>query len=153
MIDRSDFDRLLSANRYLVVATADEACAPWATPVFFAPLDQDRLCWVSSPDSRHSRNVAIRPSVAVTVFDSTVPVGGAEAAYADADAAPAPTELMAAALDALNRRLPDGRGLTVEDVRPLGPMLVYVAEVRRRYVLARGGDPDHGNVLDTTVEV
>jgi uncharacterized protein YhbP (UPF0306 family) len=153
VIDRSDFDRLLSANRYLVIATADEAGAPWATPVFFAQLDRDRLCWVSSPDSRHSRNIAIRPSVAVTLFDSTVPVGGAEAAYADAEAAPVPREGTEAALEAINRRLPEGRGLTVEDVHPLGPMVVYVAELRHRYVLVRGGDPDHGNVLDGTFEV
>lgn len=86
MIDRSDVDRLLAVNRYLVLGTADEHGQPWATPVFFAPLDPDRVCWVSGPDSRHSRNVAQRPAVAITVFDSTVDVGRGEAAYFDATA-------------------------------------------------------------------
>jgi nitroimidazol reductase NimA-like FMN-containing flavoprotein (pyridoxamine 5'-phosphate oxidase superfamily) len=53
VFDRSDVDRLLAANRYLVLATADEDGQPWATPVFFASLDPHTLCWVSSPNSRH----------------------------------------------------------------------------------------------------
>ena len=89
MIDRSAVDRVLAANRYLVLGTADEDGQPWVTPVFFAPLDPNRVCWVSSPDSRHSRNIAHRAEVAITVFDSTVDVGRAEAAYFDADAAQA----------------------------------------------------------------
>jgi hypothetical protein len=97
VIDRSGVDRVLAANRYLVLGTADELGQPWATPVFFAPLDPHRVCWVSAPDSRHSRNIARRTRVAITVFDSTVEVGRGEAAYFDADAAPAtPGETSAA---------------------------------------------------------
>jgi hypothetical protein len=89
VVDRSDVDRLLAANRYLVLATADKDGQPWATPVFFASLDPHTLCWVSSPNSRHSRNIASRPGIAITVFDFTVEVGRSEAAYFDADAAAA----------------------------------------------------------------
>ncbi|MEV4019513.1 pyridoxamine 5'-phosphate oxidase family protein [Nonomuraea angiospora] len=71
--------RLLTDNRYLVLATADRQGRPWAAPVFFAARDEDRLFWVSAPDSRHSRNIAERPDVAITVFDSHAPTGGAEA--------------------------------------------------------------------------
>jgi hypothetical protein len=42
VIDRSGVDRVLAANRYLVLGTADEHGQPWATPVFFAPLDPTR---------------------------------------------------------------------------------------------------------------
>ena len=35
MIDRSAIDRVLAANRYLVLGTADEDGRPWVTPVFF----------------------------------------------------------------------------------------------------------------------
>jgi nitroimidazol reductase NimA-like FMN-containing flavoprotein (pyridoxamine 5'-phosphate oxidase superfamily) len=153
VIDRSDVDRLLAANLYLVLGTADEHGQPWATPVFFAPLDPDRVCWVSGPDSRHSRNVAQRPAVAITVFDSTVDVGRGEAAYFDATAAPAPADKTDAALRALNDRLPPGRGLSSADLRPQGPMVVYVAEVQHRYLLVRGGNAEYGNELDMTVEV
>ena len=75
MTDHSVIDRVLAANRYLVLGTADQAGTPWVTPVFFAPLGPDRVCWVSSPESRHSRNIAERAAVAITVFDSTVEVG------------------------------------------------------------------------------
>ena len=89
MIDRLAIDRVLAANRYLVLGTADEAGQPWVSPVFFARLDPNRLCLVSSPDSRHSRNLAHRNTIAITVFDSSVAVAQAEVAYFDARAAPA----------------------------------------------------------------
>lgn len=54
--------------------------------LYLAPLDLDCVCWVSSPESRHSRNIANRAAIAITVFDSTIEVRGAEAAYFDADA-------------------------------------------------------------------
>lgn len=97
-IDPTAAGRALAANRYLVLGTADEDGAPWVSPVFFATLDPDRVCWVSSPDSRHSRNIAKRARIAITVFDSTVEVGQAQAAYFDADAAQATPEEAAASL-------------------------------------------------------
>jgi uncharacterized protein YhbP (UPF0306 family) len=136
-----------------VLGTADSAGQPWVTPVFFAPLDPDRVCWVSSPDSRHSRNIAQRAAVAITVFDSTVAVGRAEAAYFDADAALATADETDTARRALNLRLPQGKQLTVEDLQPHGPMAIYRADLRRRYVLVRGGNPDYENILDMTLEV
>ena len=153
MIDDSAVDRVLTANRYLVLATADEAGRPWVTPVFFAPLDPPRVCWVSSPDSRHSRNIAHRAGVAITVFDSTVEVGRAEAAYFDADAARATPDEVDPALQSLNSRLPQDKQLSRDDLQPRGPLVVYRALVRHRYVLVRGGSPEFGNAVDMTVEV
>lgn len=153
MIDRSGVDRVLAANRYLVLGTADEHGQLWATPVFFAPLDPTRVCWVSAPDSRHSRNLAHRTAVAITVFDSTVEVGRGEAAYFDADAAPATLEEADAALQALNARLPQHKRLSRADLQPRGPMVVYRADLRHWYLLVRGGNAEFGNDLDMTVEV
>ena len=153
MIDRSAVDRVLAANRYLVLGTADEDGQPWVTPVFFAPLDPNRVCWVSSPDSRHSRNIAHRAEVAITVFDSTVDVGRAEAAYFDADAAQATLDETDTTLQVLNSRLPQDKRLSHDDLQPRGPLVVYRADLRHHYVLVRGGDPEHRNVVDMTVEV
>ncbi len=153
MIDRSDVQRLLAANRYLVLATADENGQPWATPVFFAPLDRQTLCWVSSPNSRHSRNIARRPTIAITVYDSTVEVGRGEAAYFDAHAAASPPDETAAALRALNARLPERKRLRSTDLQPAGPLVVYRADLRHHYLLVRGGNTEFGNDLDMTVEV
>jgi hypothetical protein len=153
MTDRADVDRLLATNRYLVLGTADADGQPWVSPVFFAPLEPERVCWVSSPDSRHSRNIVSRPALAITVFDSTVEVGRAEAAYFDADGAQLPAGETDSALHALNARLPQGKRLSREDLQPVGPMLVYQATMRHRYVLVRGGNSEFGNAVDTTVEV
>jgi nitroimidazol reductase NimA-like FMN-containing flavoprotein (pyridoxamine 5'-phosphate oxidase superfamily) len=153
MIDRSAVGRVLAANRYLVLGTADEDGEPWVSPVFFAPLHPDRLCWASSPDSRHSRNIAQRARIAITVFDSTVEIGRAEAAYFDADAAQATPEETAAALQSLNARLPPDKRIRNDDLQPRAPFVVYRADLRRRYRLVRGGNPEFGNAVDMTVEV
>ena len=119
-----------------------------------AGLSQDAVTsWVSSPDSRHSRNIAHRAAVAITVFDSTVEVGQAEAAYFDADAAQATPEEMDTALQSLNSRLPRDKRPSGDDLQPRGPLVLYRADLRYSYVLVRGGDPDLGNAVDRTVEV
>jgi nitroimidazol reductase NimA-like FMN-containing flavoprotein (pyridoxamine 5'-phosphate oxidase superfamily) len=153
MNDRSMIDRVLAANLYLVLGTADQDGRPWVSPVFFARLDADRLCWVSSPDARHSRNIGRRTTIAVTVFDSTVAVGRAEAVYFDAQAAPATPDEVDAALQALNARLPADKALDSDDLQPRGPLVVYRADLERSYLLIRGGSPEHGNDVDMTVEV
>lgn len=143
--------RLLGQSRYLVLATADREGRPWATPVFFAARGEDRLSWVSSPDSRHSRNLAERPDAAITVFDSHAPVGGAEALYLEVSAGPAddPGEVLAA----LNARLPAGKKLTGDDLAPSGTLVAYSADVREHFVLIRGADTRFDNVTDARLRV
>jgi hypothetical protein len=106
---------------------------------------------VSAPDSRHSRNLAERPQVAITVFDSHAPVGGAEALYLEAIAGP--DENPGAALALLNVRLPTGQKLTSDDLAPSGPLLAYHADVRRHYLLIRGGDSRFDNITDARLLV
>jgi hypothetical protein len=72
---------VLAANRYMTLGTADENGDPWVTPVWFAPGDDGELVWVSSPQARHSRNLAARPQMSIVIFDSQVPVGSASALY------------------------------------------------------------------------
>lgn len=153
MNDRATIARILSENRYCVLGTADAFGTPWVTPVFFAPLGDDRICWVSSPDSRHSRNIASRTKVAITVFDSTVAVGHSEAAYFDTEASPRSTDHHTEALRALNARLPESKQLRHTDLQPNGPMSLYQAHIQRRFILIRGGNPAHGNTLDMSLEV
>jgi Pyridoxamine 5'-phosphate oxidase len=84
--NESDARAIVDANAYLTLATADAAGTPWASPVWFAHDGYVRFVWVSRPDARHSQNVAARPEVGIVVFDSTVPVGGAQAVYVEATA-------------------------------------------------------------------
>ncbi len=153
MADRSDIERILAANRYMVLGTADEAGQPWVTPVFFTPLGRDQLCWVSSPNTRHSRNIGQRAGIAITVYDSNVAVGRAEAAYFDANAARSKLDETDAALFALNARLPRSKRLSAADLLPDGPMAVYRADLLHSYLLVRGDNSEHGNVLDMTLEI
>lgn len=76
--------RLIDAAMYLTLATADDEGRPWASPVWFAPAGYAEFLWVSDPDARHSRNLALRPQVAIVIFDSTVRIGAAEAVYVEA---------------------------------------------------------------------
>jgi uncharacterized protein YhbP (UPF0306 family) len=145
--------RLFAQHRYLVLGTADDNGRPWATPVFYAADGERRILWVSSPDSRHSRNIAARPEVAITVFDSHAPIGGAEALYLEATAGTVAGDDCPAALAVLNARLPASHRLGSEDLEPTGPLRVYEARVARHFVLIRGGDSRFDNVTDARLEV
>jgi nitroimidazol reductase NimA-like FMN-containing flavoprotein (pyridoxamine 5'-phosphate oxidase superfamily) len=75
---------IIDANRYLTLATADGDGRPWASPVWYAHEGYRDFFWVSRPEARHSRNLAERPGLAIVIFDSTVPEGGAQAVYVEA---------------------------------------------------------------------
>jgi uncharacterized protein YhbP (UPF0306 family) len=145
--------RLLALHHYLVLATADPAGNPWTSPLFYAPDGEHRVLWVSSPDSRHSRNIAARPTVAITIFSTDAPVGQAEALYLEATAGPIDDDARLVALDLLNSRLPTSHHIGRADIGPDGPMRIYQARISRHYVLIRGGDADFGNVTDTRIAV
>jgi nitroimidazol reductase NimA-like FMN-containing flavoprotein (pyridoxamine 5'-phosphate oxidase superfamily) len=79
MAETSDPDRddlgaiaraIVDSNRYMTLATADERGSPWASPVWYAPVSYREFLWVSSPEARHSQNLAARPELAVVIFDS-----------------------------------------------------------------------------------
>jgi len=71
---------IVDANRYMTLATADGDGIPWASPVWYAPVEYREFLWVSSPEARHSRNIAARPQAAIVIFDSHQP-GGWNAVY------------------------------------------------------------------------
>ena len=145
--------RLLAQHRYLVLGTADAEGRPWATPVFYAADGEHRVFWVSSADSRHSRNISARPAVAITIFDSHAPVGEAEAIYLEATAEPVSNDAVAAAVERLNARLPVSHRLGPEKIAPAGPMRVYQAIITQHFVLIRGGDARFGRDVDTRLAV
>jgi hypothetical protein len=70
-----------------------------------------------------------RPEVAITVFDSHAPIGGAEALYLEATAAPVAGDACTAALAVLNNRLPDHQQLGPEDLEPAGSLRAYEAVI------------------------
>src|SRR3954453_13203625 len=68
---------ILNANSHVVLATADADGVPWASPVWFAREDSE-LYWMSHPGARHSQNIAVRPRIAMVVFDSRVVPGSGQ---------------------------------------------------------------------------
>lgn len=142
--------QILDTNHYMVLATVGPGGAPWATPVYFANEDVHTFWWVSDPDSRHSRNIEVTASIAITVFDSSVPIGGATAMYAEATARECPGELINDAIAIFSQCSErDGAGVWgVEHVTAPKRVRLYQAKVDALYVLATGGGPDRSIPVD-----
>ncbi len=149
---------VIDTNKYMTLATADESGRPWATPVFFSPDGYADLYWVSSPDAKHSRNIAARPEVSIVVFDSSVPIGGAQAVYMSARAGEVPTADLESGLGAYNARHRSGSiaGLSefgLGDVQPPENIRLYRATVTDHSLLIRGRDPEYGTGVDSRLPV
>jgi nitroimidazol reductase NimA-like FMN-containing flavoprotein (pyridoxamine 5'-phosphate oxidase superfamily) len=150
--ERADRARaIVDENRYLTLGTADQDGTPWATPVFFTPDGYSDFYWVSSPDARHSRNVAARPEVAMVVFDSTVAVGSAEAVYLSGVAAQVPDDELERCARLFSARLPELKGFPPDELRPPELFRLYRARVTEHSVLVRGSDPELGTGVDSRI--
>jgi nitroimidazol reductase NimA-like FMN-containing flavoprotein (pyridoxamine 5'-phosphate oxidase superfamily) len=129
--------RIIDANSYLTLGTADAGGRPWATPVWFAADRYTDFIWVSRPGTRHSRNIAARPDVGIVVFDSTVPIGQGQAVYAEAVAAQVPPSEVEAAMAIFSARtVADGGGpWEVAEVVGEAQFRLYRARATAHYVL------------------
>jgi hypothetical protein len=131
-------NELLTASRYMVLATADADGAPWASPVWFATDDGRAFYWVSDPNARHSRNVAARAEIAIVIFDSTVTPGEANAVYMPARAEQCGTE----GFDVFTRES-EAQGIWItrpEDVVAPAKHRLYRAVVSEKTVLGPGDE-------------
>jgi pyridoxine/pyridoxamine 5'-phosphate oxidase len=79
--------QIVDSNVYMTLATADADGRPWPSPVWFAHEGYTHFVWVSKPDARHSRNLAVRPETGIVIFDSSARQGAAQAVYLEATAA------------------------------------------------------------------
>ena len=134
--------RIIEANVYMTVATADAEGRPWASPVWFAHEGFARFVWVSKPEARHSRNLEANRRVGIVIFDSTVRQGEAEAVYVEAEAAQLHGAEEEGAVEIFNRRSEQlgWPAWTVEDVRPPAALRVYGATASALSVLGPGDE-------------
>ena len=88
--ERAAFEAIVSVSSYMTLATADATGLPWASPVWFATNDFREYFWASSPEVRHSRNLAARPELAISIFDSGQKPGTGQGVYIAAIGAPVP---------------------------------------------------------------
>jgi nitroimidazol reductase NimA-like FMN-containing flavoprotein (pyridoxamine 5'-phosphate oxidase superfamily) len=128
---------IIDSNAYMTLATADENGCPWASPVWYAAEGYEHFYWVSSPEARHSRNVAARPEVGIVIFDSRAPIGTGQGVYVSAIA----EELAGTELDRgigvySRRSQAHGAGRwTREDVTPPARHHLYRATASEHSVL------------------
>ena len=141
---------VVDANLYMVLATADGDGRPWSSPVYFAHEGYREFFWVSSPDALHSRNIAVRPEVGISVFDSSAAIGTGQGAYMSAVAARVEGPDVEHGLDVFSRRSVrhGGRVWTVDDVRGDSGIRLYRAVADDHSILAKDGQPDHRVPVD-----
>jgi pyridoxine/pyridoxamine 5'-phosphate oxidase len=133
----SEARRIVDANMYMTIATADADGRPWVSPVWFASASDTEFLWVSVPEARHSRNIALRREIAIVIFDSTVPIGGAEAVYVEAVAEQVSGEGVDDGIAAFSRRSQacGGNAWEAADVLPPAALRLYRATASSQFVL------------------
>jgi nitroimidazol reductase NimA-like FMN-containing flavoprotein (pyridoxamine 5'-phosphate oxidase superfamily) len=141
---------ILDDNRYMALGTADEHGRPWVSPVYYAPDGYRTFYWVSSPERRHSRNVAVRPEVSIVVFDSQVAIGDGQAVYMTATASELTGEELERGIETFSRvsQRHGARAWSVEDVRPPAALRLYRATVSEHWVLDPERRPDERTPVD-----
>lgn len=136
---------IADANLYMVLATADADGRPWSSPVYFAHDGCREFFWVSSPQTRHSHNIAVRPEVGLSVFDSSVPIGTGQGVYMAAVAGAVVGPDAERAIEVFSRRSlrHGGRVWALDDVQGDSGMRLYRAVADDHSILAKDGRPDH----------
>ena len=131
-----DARELIAANRYMTLATADTSGRPWISPVWFAP-DDGGFLWISRPDSRHSRNLAERPELALVIYDSTVLPAERQALYIEAvaeqlDGEPRDVAVARYSEHSVAQHL---EPLTIDEVTESSPLRIFRAAVTAAFML------------------
>jgi uncharacterized protein YhbP (UPF0306 family) len=128
---------IIDFNAYMTLATADENGRPWASPVWYAAEGYAHFYWVSSPEARHSRNLAARPEVGVVIFDSQAPVGTGQGVYMSAIAEQLAGTELDRGIGVYSRRSQahGAGGWTREDVTPPARHRLYRATASEHSVL------------------
>jgi nitroimidazol reductase NimA-like FMN-containing flavoprotein (pyridoxamine 5'-phosphate oxidase superfamily) len=127
----------IDANTYMTLGTADESGLPWVSPVWFAPVSYRRFLWVSSPETRHSRNLAVRPQLSIVIFDSHAPISTGQAVYVSAVAEQLSGDELEDGIPIFSARSEAhaARPWTLEDVIAPARLRVYRATASEQFVL------------------
>ena len=140
---------IIDTNRFMALGTADASGTPWVSPVWYAPLSSNEYVWASRPGTRHSRNIAERPQVAIAIYDSHRPGTWAAVYLAAVAEELEEIEEIDVALEAFNRRSESQglRGWSRTEVVPPGEFRLYRATASEQFVL-----DDHDSRLPVRLE-
>jgi Pyridoxamine 5'-phosphate oxidase len=135
---------IIDANSYMTLGTADGSGLPWVSPVWYAPAEYREFFWVSSPEARHSRNLAARPEVSIVIFDSGVAIGMGQGVYMSAIAQELTGADLEGGIGIFSRRSKahGARRWTPEDVGPSAVYRLYRATASEHSVLDPAARPD-----------
>lgn len=136
---------IIDSNMYMVLGTADASGQPWVSPVYFAAAGYKQFYWVSSPEVRHSRNIATRPQVSIVVFNSQTPIGTGQGVYMSAVAEELTGTDIERGIEIFSRTSlrHGGHEWKLEDVQVPTLYRLYRATVSEHWVLDPAGRPDH----------
>jgi uncharacterized protein YhbP (UPF0306 family) len=142
---------IIDTNQHVVLGTADGDGRPWASPVYFAHVGYREFVWVSSPDTRHSRNIGLRPTIAMVVFDSRAAIGTGVGVYMDANAAQV-TDEVGRYMQVFSARslTHGGRAWTPDDVNERSHLRLYRAVAAEQTLLVRDGEHEARVPVDLT---
>lgn len=149
-----DLDELarsvIDGNRYLVLGTSEDDGRPRVSPVYFTHAGYRTFYWVSSPEARHSKNLAARPEVAIVVYDSSAEVGQGRAVYVDAVASLVPDEeLPERCAEAFTAVDPGAVRFRPEELSGDARLRLYRADATGWEVHLPGRDPRNSGGIDT----
>lgn len=68
MTDNEKLEQLFSEQQYMVLAVALDDGTPWAVPVRIRACRGNEFEWDSALETVHSQAVALRPDIAMTIF-------------------------------------------------------------------------------------
>jgi SAM-dependent methyltransferase len=141
--------RVIDVNQYMTLGTLDADGRPRLSPVYYTATRYADFYWVSSPQARHSRNLAGRADVEIVIFDSTARVGQGEAVYLSATARAVGDQELEAVCPEAFRTTAGAHRFGPEELRGDAPLRLYVARLRSCEVHVPGRDPVHGRGVDT----
>ncbi len=136
---------IIDSNMYMVLGTADESGQPWVSPVYYASSGYKEFYWVSSPEVRHSLNIALRPQISIVIFNSQALIGTGQGVYMSAVA----EQLTGVDLDQgieIYSHTSLGHGgheWKPEDVQVPAIYRLYRANALEHWMLDPAGHPDH----------
>ena len=137
--------KIINANMYMVLGTADASGETCVSPVYYASAGFTEFYWVSSPEVRHSRNIAVRSRISIVIFNSQAVIGTGQGVYMSATA----EQLTGSDLDRgieLFSHTSLGHGgheWKREDVQAPALYRLYRATALEHWILDPAGHPDH----------
>lgn len=136
---------IIDSNMYMVLGTANESGHPWASPVYYASAGYTEFYWISSPEVRHSQNIAVRPQISIVIFNSQAPIGTGQGVYMSAIAEQLTGVELDRGIEIYSHTSLGHGGREWKQVDVQAPALyrMYRATVTQHWILDPAGHPDH----------